>query len=752
MNRLIRMRNILLVAGVLVTAAAFPVAGRLSFDQSLESFFAPDNPDILLLKRSRADFGGDEFAIVAWKQPDLITREGDREVPELTDAATTKITQLADQLNAVPGVNASRTRHLVRYLDKAPRSRNTRGAMLKMFEGTLIGADGETTAIILQLLPESESSVPRAETIREIRRIAGEVSSAVAVAGEPVQIFDMFDLVERDGRRLYLISVVVLSGMLLLIFGGVRWVAASIGIVVASVVCTRAALVLSGVKLSMVSSMLDSLVTVTSVAVTMPLIVRYRDDRRLHESAPAAVMTIRHLWEPTFWAIVTNAVGFGALLCSDIIPVRSFAIMMMMGTGMVLLFTVLVTPAMLASGTRVAMPRNTTAERILERLMDRLAHTIEFHPRKAALVCVIMTLVSAPGLLMLTVETDFSRNFRKSSPIVQSLKFVESHLGGAGTWEVAFDVPQELTSDFLDQTRKLTDQLKELEQEGVQFEVMSLNDAIDLPPRLGDSKARLERLMRRQADLVETLYNPEAHRMRIVLRSEEQQPASVKLAQIERVRRIVTEHFGAAAPADSGPADTASGSPLTAGGTASGLYVLLAHLIDSLLGDQLVSFLISTLGMFVCNALAFRSLKLGLISLLPNIFPVVLVTGTLGLLQIPINIGTAMIASVSMGLTVDSSIHYIMAFERARKTHSTVDALRMAYSGAGSAMVLACLALMVGFTVLTVSAFIPLVYFGALLSLSMLSGMLGTLVMLPLLLQWTTSSAPVKLSTSEETV
>ena len=65
---------------------------------------------------------------------------------------------------------------------------------------------------------------------------------------------------------------------------------------------------------------------------------------------------------------------------------------------------------------------------------------------------------------------------------------------------------------------------------------------------------------------------------------------------------------------------------------------------------------------------------------------------------------------------------------------------------------LACLALMIGFTVLTVSAFIPLVYFGALLSLSMLSGMLGTLVMLPLLLQWTTSSAPVKLTTSEETV
>ena len=69
MNRLTDRRNWLLLAVVIVVVAAIPIADRLEFDQTIDSFFAPDNPDIQLLKRSRADFGGDEFVIVAWHEP-----------------------------------------------------------------------------------------------------------------------------------------------------------------------------------------------------------------------------------------------------------------------------------------------------------------------------------------------------------------------------------------------------------------------------------------------------------------------------------------------------------------------------------------------------------------------------------------------------------------------------------------------------------------------------------------------------------
>ncbi len=746
MNRLLLIRNLMLLAVVAVTCCAIPIAGQLSFDQSIESFFAPDNADILLLRKSRRDFGGDEFVIVAWKQPGLIVRDEDRAVPELSEEASTRIAALADDLNSIPGVQADQTRHLVRYLDRAPRSRLTREAMLRLFEGILIGVDEETTAIVLQILPESQSPVSRGETIREIRRVAHRFQADAAVAGEPVQIYDMFDLVERDGRLLYLASVAVLSLVLWVIFGSLRWVLSAIGIVVASVVCTRAVLVLSGARLSMVSSMLNSLVTVISVATTMHILVRYREHRRLLDVLSATALTIRELWQPVFWAILTTGVGFGSLLVSDIIPVRSFAVMMMAATAMILLFTFALIPAMLATGAKVPVPGRAPAESTLDQILNRLAHSIEHHPLVAALVCIALILGTAPGLFMLTVETDFSRNFRDSSPIVQSLKFVESNLGNAGTWEVAFDVPPELTAEFLDQARQLADRLQQLDEEGLELEILSLTDAIDIPPRRGNSKARLERFERSQPDLVHSMYNASTHRMRIVLRSREQQPAEAKLALIARVRSTVEQHFAELAESAAEPPTT--NPPVQA--TASGLFVLLAHLIDSLLADQLNSFLVASFGILVCMTFAFRSLRIGLISLFPNIFPVILVIGAMGVLGIPINIGTAMIASVSMGLTVDSTIHYVTSFERARQTLSVGEALRVAHNGAGRGLVLAYLALMAGFLVLTVSAFIPLVYFGALISLSMIGGLVGNLVVLPLLLRWTTPvSVPPTTPTTE---
>jgi predicted RND superfamily exporter protein len=217
--------------------------------------------------------------------------------------------------------------------------------------------------------------------------------------------------------------------------------------------------------------------------------------------------------------------------------------------------------------------------------------------------------------------------------------------------------------------------------------------------------------------------------MRIVLRSPEQQSTEKKLQQIQRVREVVAQHFGSL-PAEAGQ------MPVKDSSTASGLFVLMARIIDSLLADQLKSFLWASVGTVICMTIAFRSLRIGLISLVPNIFPIALVTGSLGLMQIPVNIGTAMIASVSMGFTC--SVHYIAVFQQSLPTMGVTRALQVAQSGVGKAVVLAHIALVAGFLVLTVSEFIPLVYFGALLSLSMVGGLISDLILLPLLLRWTT--------------
>ncbi len=745
---LIRIRNYLLLAAAIAVLAGIPLSEQLQFDQRIEGFFAPSNPDVQILKQSQLDFGNNEFVIVAWTEDKLFGYEDLEEVPNsleqilerdflpvLDEAAAERINRIGEQLGKIQGVAASETQHLASLLKIAPRYKPSRRSMLRLFEGTLVGTDGRTTGIALKLLPEKEAGVARQWTIQQIRQVAHSLNGEVAVAGEPVQVLDMFQMVSEDGKLLFLVSLALLSAVLAIMFQSVRWVLMPVGIVLSSVILTRAVLVLVGAELSMVSSMLSSLVTVIGIATCMHVIVHYRDLRTAQnidqestaeDRHSAAAATIKDLSVPIFWTCLTTAIGFGSLLISQINPVRSFAVMMCLATGIVLLMCLVIVPAALASGSRLKNAARVPLEAWLDSALGMTCHLVEKRPVISGLVSLLAFAIAIPGILSLQVETDFSRNFKESSEIVRSLQFIEGRLGGAGSWEISFDTPEQLTDEFLESIEALTAKLREDLAGTHGTKVLSLTDVSDLPPRIFGPAKTLRRLSARQPKLIAGFYSEERQKMRIVLRSFEQQSSEAKAEQIQKMRTCVHEFF------EKHPELNQRSQP-----SASGLFVLLAELINSLLQDQLVSFMLACAGIALALTIAFRSLRIGLISLIPNIFPIAIVMGILGWIGMTVNIGTAMITSVSMGLTVDSTIHYITSFERARRKMPVTEALKVAHASAGRAVVFAHCALVLGFLVLTASRFIPLVYFGALLSLSMAGGLFGDLVLLPLLLRWT---------------
>ncbi|OYW24382.1 MAG: hypothetical protein B7Z55_02345 [Planctomycetales bacterium 12-60-4] len=415
-------------------------------------------------------------------------------------------------------------------------------------------------------------------------------------------------------------------------------------------------------------------------------------------------------------------IGFAALLTSTVAPVRSFGLMIAMGSAMVLAAAILVLPGGILLGRWDADPRATPSEGRLVGGLHRLTNWLERHHWLLLSLNGAILLWGALGLPKLTIETDFSKNFRKHSPIVEALEFFETSLGGAGNWEIHVPAPSELDDETLGNVRALTRDLRDLRlSDGTRLtKVVSVTDGIDFIPAIAvrtlDDK--LAFLAGYQPDFLPSLYNSRAGRMRLMVRSLERQPAEIKLQLIERVEEIARRHFPDA--------------------QVTGLYVLLANIISSLMDDQLTSFLASAIGIFLCLSIATRSLPIGLISLLPNLFPLLLVIGGMGWFGVPINIGTAMIASVSFGLTVDASLHYLAGYLRLRRAgHDHRSAVLATHGDVGRALVFANLALIFGFAVLSLSNFIPLIYFGVLVSLAMLGGLVGNLVLLPLLLAWT---------------
>jgi uncharacterized protein len=730
-NFLVRYRIVLFIAAIVLTALSLFKASQLTLEHSIESLYALDDPHLLDYRESKSLFGGDEFIIVAYADPQLL-------VPDHLDA----LRIFASRFSVVPGVRQSSTQNLADVLSPVPPQnmprlqrfllsalfQQRRSQLLEFARGILIGADSQTTGIVLRLAPEDETTVPRDETIRAIRRLAAEHSvngaeTPTFVVGEPVLVHDMFEYVEQDGQRLFYASLALLGFVIFALFRSVRWVLLSIVLVAVTVVWTKAILVVCGMRLSMVSSMLNSLVTIVGIATVMRLMVYYREQRSSFEPVESFRKTAIELSPAVLWTTVTAAAGFVSLLSSKIIPVRSFGTMMTLGTMLVLVSGSMLLPAgILFGGLGADIPTGRT-ERRLVGFLGGLTGWVERRGAWIIGTVVLLSVWSVAGLGRLQLDTDFSRNLRASSPIVHALNFVETRLGGAGTWEVNFPAPAELTPEFLDRVRALAAKLRSLpaaQGENPQLtKVVAFTDLVDIVPgsltSAADIRRKLDLIKAFQPEFESSLYNPQAGRMRFVLRAKERQASEAKLNLIDSVKEAARGEFQEA--------------------KTTGIYVLLTFLIEGLLRDQIVSFGLTVVMVLVIMVLAYRSLRIGLVSLVPNIFPILLVVGAMGWLNVPINVGTAMIAAVSMGLTIDASIFYLYGYRRSREAGlSLKDALRTTHQGFGRALVFGTLALVVGFSVLALSRFIPLVYFGVLVSLAMLGGLVGNLLLLPLLL------------------
>lgn len=733
-----------LIAALLFALTAIPPSLQLRLDESIESFFADTDPHLIAYRDSKETFGGDEFVMVGYESEDPFSSDHLDELEEFSQT-----------LSDVPGIRSESTQDLADTLRNeraegllrlALRLPTTQTMLVRLSERVLIGDSQEpdengiepprTVAVVMRLEPEGEAPVPRTETFRQIRALAAAHDPPAYVAGEPIQVHDMFRYVEEDGWILGLASSILLMIVILVLFRSLRWVALPLLVVHVTLVWTRASLHLSGLKLSMVSSMLTSLVTIIGIATVMHVTVNYRQFRAQFDRQTSFRATFHRLASAIAWTCITTAIGFLSLLTSGITPVRSFGIMMAMGTLFVPVAAILLLPGGMLIGRFDTDPHAAPGEGLLVAQLRNLSAWVSRRSRLVFLTVTTLAAFAMAGLFRLSVETDFSKNFRASSPIVQALVYFETHLGGVGSWEVAFDAPSELNDEFLDELRDLADELRDLTlPDGTQLtKVVALTDGLDLVPKVPVSggggglfrrltqlrtptlEERIELLNQLQPEMQPSLYNPERRRMRIMLRALEQQPAEIKLRLISEVEKTARKRFPEA--------------------RATGLYVLLANLISSLLNDQLKSFVVAGFGIALTIALAFRRLGLGIWMLVPNVLPILLVIGGMGWLGVPVNIGSAMIASVSMGLTIDSSIHYITAYRRLRSEgRSHQDAVEETHGDVGRALVFANVALIAGFTVLAMSHFIPLVYFGVLVSVAMFGGLLGNLLLLPTLLQ-----------------
>ena len=292
-----------------------------------------------------------------------------------------------------------------------------------------------------------------------------------------------------------------------------------------------------------------------------------------------------------------------------------------------------------------------------------------------------------------------------------------------------------MTEEYLDRVYAMEKELMAIEVPGDGGEPLRLTSALSLADtdraargspmlRMVPLEARLFGMKQSMGKFFGTLLSEESmsgdqkreRAMRLMLRSRERSESEQKMQLIERVRSVVAKHMD--------------------GSVVTGYYVLLTRLVEHVVADQWISFLVATLGIGIAIAIAVRSVRLAVLAIVPAALPSMVVLGVLGWLGVRMNLGAAMIAAVSMGLGIDTSLHYLFRYQQERAQGADKEfALGKAQGDTGMAVLMATLALVIGFGSMGMSQFLPTVAFGTLAAWTMLGGLVGTLCLLPALVR-----------------
>jgi hypothetical protein len=722
---LIRYRVAWFVLGLVLTGVAIPLAQRLTYNRSMEGFFPRSDPRLKLYLQNKDWFGGEATLIVAYSDSGLWTADGMKRQRELVEAlqrlpGVLSVISLADRPQPKTSLLHPTIAAAIEKQAKPIDQLQHEVKATKLYQGVFVAEDLKTTAVWLQVRFEGAREL--AEGLERIRNEALRHIPDAAVAGTFMMIHDVYEHTERDGRILELVAVLVMGLVIAVSFRSLRWVVLPLLIVYSALWWSQGLWYLVRGELTMVSSAISSLVAVTGVATVVHFGLRYRELRGTHNPAAALRITFEEIGPPVFWILATNAAGFGALLVCELKPVTDFAWIMLIASFLIGLAAMLYLPLGVTAWQR-SVPGGVTGQAIVSGSLVRVLAWVQHRPWPTALVLIVPAVLIGLGMLRLQPQTDFTGNFRKSTKIYQAYDFIETRMAGAGQLDLVWDAPDlaALSRSELDaeraKLRKLEAELSKLE--GV-TKVLGLVDFLDFV----SERSPLPLPFSAQIALLDTqnvtplFWDRKDQKMRITMQVKERLPSDAKQELIAAARHKAEEILGSAR------------RPQT-----TGIYVMLAHLIDSLLNDQNKTFALSLVLQFVCSWLAFRSVWLALVAMVPTVLPVVAVVGTMGWLGLPVNIATAMLASVAMGMTIDSSILYIYRFQQELAAGADFEtALARTHGSAGIAVVLSNVALVFGFAVLVLSRFIPLVHFGIFTSLALFGGMVGNLVLLPLLL------------------
>lgn len=726
---------------LLVNAAAgLLILSRIEFNNAPELYFPKTAASVQLQDRLREAFPNDEVLIGLLTGPGLFSEPVLRSVDQATRRleAHTLVQRVfsvtnADLIAATPdGFAVERLIDTRRLAGTTEESRRARVLGDRFAPGLVAAADGSALTIIVRprLL---ERSAERQALVDELRAAAAEAGLAdrlVGVAGpvalDAAQLHSMW----RDSLLYIPITSALGLGLLWWVVG--RLVPVMLGAVVMNTVVLAAVgtLVALGKPYTLVTAMVPTLLAAYTAATLLHL---YAPLSRAHKAGlpprERVLRAIREVHHAALFNVLTTGAGLLSLVLTPIPPIQEFGITGAVGTGVVYLVVFHLVPPLLVRWDLKPWPRRGAGFRLTRGFAYGTARIGMRHAGVVLVAMLVFVAVTLPILGRVAVESDLLQFFSEEHELTRTTRLVEQKLSGVTSLEVVFDGQGRDSLKDLERLRAMKAFQTWVESLPQVDRAVSMVDIIEEMHwafsgedpafrRLPDSDQALSQLLLIYdgRDLHE-LVNREFQTARIVLNANVHGANAIGEV-IDAIRTRLTERPIAGVAWDVG-----------------GFGRLFADQEDLLVLGQVNSFWGAFVQIFLILLVLWRSLTASVITLLPNLAPLYFIFVLMGLAGIPLDMATALIAGVVLGITVDDTIHLYHSYLRRRRAgHGGVFALARSFEASGRAVVAISILLVAQFALLTTSEFQPTADFGLLASVGLLSGQMFELLLLPALI------------------
>lgn len=724
---------------------------RLTTVSTVDVFLDWTNPSARYFREFKKEFPKEDYFLIAFEDDQLFSapslarlREITRELEALEEVMD--VTSLANVTDTVGDGDAFVAEKFLKSIPADPAGLadlRRRAVNHPLYRRQLVSPDGRVGAIVVYAHPRPEDPLYHARLVGKTREILARHPNPggdYRLAGYLVTNVALDDFMNRDLARFLPLVLFLVGGAVLWVFRSGRLFGLAMLNIGVTLGATLGFAAWGGFTLNTVTTIVVPLCVSLALADTIHVFGRLdAGTLRAHPNPRDALRTaLRGVIFSCLLTSVNTALGFASFATNRIQAIAEFGIVAAAAMVFEFLFTFgLLAPLLLRfNASAIYRNRDLSDPHLLQKALRACQRAVHARPGTLLLIGGAVLAAAAAGVPRVRVDTDFLKFFWPQERIRRDVDFIEQRLCGTQDLSLsvraaepgAFKDPAQLavlerlqtfaaTLPTVDVTTSLADYLKDMNQ--------SFHDEDPARAVLPENRRMVEQfLLLYNADDLVDYVTPDYRHARVMVHLSEH-----SLARLGDIARRLEDYARSL--------DTALDIRIT------GYMAQEINTANVIIEDQAKNLFQSVASIGLVMWLVLRSLKLALLFLMPNLYPIVLNFGLMGHTGVALDTGTALIASAAFGIVVDDTVHFMMDYRDRRRAGTAVEpAVLAVMRDKGEAVLTSFLVLTLGFGVLMLSRFVPIFHFGLLNVFVLMAGVLADVFLLPAwLLFWSRTPA-----------